>query len=85
MLNTKLSEIVVSAQAAALKAHAAADLLAQQTIKLEEFSTANFDRGDFATWENAFHAQLEMLGNFSKQDSPATIAAKKQAALASNS
>lgn len=77
MTNTTLADLVKSAQAAANKAIAAPDSLAQQTIKLEEFAMANFDRADFATWENAFNAQLEMIQNFSKQDSPATIAAKK--------
>jgi hypothetical protein len=85
MLNTKLSELVVSAQAAAQKAFTANDTLAQQSLKLEEFAASGFDRADYPTWENAFNAQLEMLQNFSKQDSPATTAAKKQAALASNS
>jgi hypothetical protein len=85
MLNTKLSELVVSAQAAAQKAFTANDTLAQQSLKLEEFAASGFDRADYPTWENAFNVQLEMLQNFSKQDSPATIAAKKQAALASNS
>ena len=80
MKNTTLKDLVVSAQAAAQKAFAAADNLAQQTIKLEEFAVANFDRADFPTWENAFHVQLEMLANFSKQDSPATVAAKKATA-----
>ena len=77
--NTTLAQLILSAQAAAQKALAAQDMLAQQTIKLEEFAVANFDRSDFATWENAFNAQLEMLQNFSKQDSPATTAAKKAA------
>ena len=80
MLKTKLSELVVSAQAAAQKAFTANDTLAQQSLKLEEFAASGFDRADYPTWENAFNAQLEMLQNFSKQDSPATIAAKKAAA-----
>lgn len=80
MKNTTLADLVISAQAAANKAYTAPDALAQQTIKLEEFATANFDRLDFATWENAFNAQLEMLQAFSRQDSPATAAAKKAAA-----
>ena len=82
MLNTKLSDLVVSAQAAAQKAFTANDTLAQQSLKLEEFAASGFDRADFPTWENVFNAQLEMLQNFSKQDSPATIAAKKAAATA---
>lgn len=79
MKNITLADLVISGQAAANKAYSAADTLAQQTIKLEEFATANFDRADFAAWENAFNAQLEMLAAFSKQDSPATAAAKKAA------
>ena len=82
MLNTKLSDLVVSAQSAAQKAFTANDTLARQSLKLEEFAASGFDRADFPTWENAFNAQLEMLQNFSKQDSPATIAAKKAAATA---
>ena len=84
-MKTTLADLVVSAQAAAQKAFTANDTLAQQSLKLEEFAASGFDRADYPTWENAFNAQLEMLQNFSKQDSPATIAAKKQAALASNS
>jgi hypothetical protein len=86
MKTTSLADLVASAQAAANKAFApnadgsAKDALAVQTLKLEEFATANFDRLDFANWENAFFAQLEMLVNFSKQDSPATKAAKLAAA-----
>ena len=80
--NTTLAQLILSAQAAAQKTLAAPDMLAQQSIKLEEFAMANFDRSDFSTWENAFNAQLEMLQNFSKQDSPATTAAKRQAAAA---
>ena len=83
MLNTKLSELVVSAQAAAQKAFTANDTLAQQSLKLEEFAVSGFDRADYPTWENAFSAQLEMLQNFSKQDSPATQLAKIAAAKAS--
>ena len=78
MKTTTLKDLVVSAQAAALKAFAAADNLAQQTVKLEEFGIANFDRADFPTWENAFNVQIEMLSNFAKQDSPATSAAKRE-------
>lgn len=77
MKTTTLADLVTSAQTAANKAFVAADVLARQTIKLEEFAVANFDRGDFATWENAFNAQIDMLQAFSQQDSPATIAAKK--------
>jgi hypothetical protein len=80
MTNTTLAQLVLSAQAAANEAAAAPDTLGQQSLKLAKFSEATFDRADFPTWENAFNAQLEMLSNFSKQDSPATIAAKKAAA-----
>ena len=79
MKNTTLADLVISAQAAANKAFTAPDALARQTIKLEEFATANFDRADFATWENAFNAQIDLLQPFSRQDSPATVAAKKAA------
>jgi hypothetical protein len=82
MNNITLADIVKSAQAAANKAIAAPDALARQTIKLEEFAMANFDRADFSAWENAFNAQIDMLQAFSQQDSPATIAAKKTAAAA---
>ncbi len=75
-----LADLVVSAQAAAQKAFPANDTLAQQSLKLEEFTASGFDRADYPTWENAFNAQLEMLQNFSRQDSPATIAARRQAA-----
>lgn len=79
MKNTTLADLVISAQGAANKAYTVPDALAQQTIKLEEFATSNFDRADFAAWENAFNAQLDMLKAFSQQDSPATVAAKKAA------
>lgn len=82
MLNTKVSDLVVSAQSAALKAFAAKDTLAQQSIKLEEFAASGFDRGDYPTWENAFNSQVEMLRSFSQQDSPATRAAKIAASQA---
>ena len=79
-MKTTLADLVVSAQAAAQKAFTANDTLAQQSLKLEEFAVSGFDRADYPTWENAFNAQLEMLQNFSKQDSPATLAAKRAAA-----
>jgi len=88
MINTTLAQIVVSAQAAANKAAApnadgsAKDALSVQTLKLEEFANANFDRADFATWENSFRLQYETVKFFSKQDSPATAAAKRAAAAA---
>jgi len=80
--NTTLADLVISARAAGQKAFTAADPLAQQTIKLEEFGISGFDRADFATWENEFNGTVELLNNFSKQDSPATQAAKKAAAVA---
>jgi hypothetical protein len=82
MKTTTLAEIILSAQSAARKAFEARTALARKTLALEEFNTAGFDPADFETWENAFNAQLEMLTHFSKQDSPATIAAKKAAAMA---
>ena len=77
---TTLADLVINARNAGQKAFAADDILAQQSIKLEEFAASGFDRADFPTWENSFNGELEMLGAFSKQDSPATIAAKKLAA-----
>ena len=84
MNNITLAQIVLAGQAAANKVAAmpSADALTAQTTKLEEFATTGFDRADFGTFENAFCAQLEMLQNFSKQDSPATKAAKLAAAQA---
>jgi len=80
-----LADLIISAQAAALKAFTAQDVLAQQSLKLEEFAATGFDRADYPTWENSFNSTLELLQIFSKQDSPATAAAKKQAALGANS
>lgn len=86
MTNTTLAQIVLAAQAAVNATLPTAaqpnprDALAVQTVKLEEFARTGFDRGDFATFENAFNAQLDMLATFGQQDSPATIAAKKAAA-----
>jgi hypothetical protein len=80
MQTTTLADLVVSAQAAALKARDAKDQLALQSIKLEEFAASGFDRADFPTWENSFNGQIEMLTAFGQQDSPATAAAKKAAA-----
>ena len=74
-----LADLVINARNSGQKAFAAADPLAQQSVKLEEFTASGFDRADFPTWESAFNAELEMLGVFSKQDSPATVAAKKAA------
>lgn len=79
-MQTTLADLVVSAETAALKAFAAKDNLAKQSLKLEEFAASSFDRGDFSTWENSFNARLEMLTVFSREDSPATKAAKLAAA-----
>ncbi len=77
-----LADLVINARNAGQKAFTAEDILAQQSIKLEEFAASGFDRADFPTWETSFNAEMEMLGVFSKQDSPATSAAKKAAATA---
>lgn len=77
-----LADLIIHARNAAQKAFAANDVLAQQTTKLEEFGISDFDRDDFPTWEGAFNAELEMLAVFSKQDSIATVAAKRTAAAA---
>jgi|GEM_PF-3965944 len=79
---TTLADLVIHARNSGQKAFAAEDVLAQQSVKLEEFAASGFDRADFPTWEHSFNAEMEMLGAFSKQDSPATIAAKKAAATA---
>ena len=79
---TTLADIVIHARNAGQKAFGAEDILAQQSIKLEEFAASGFDRADFPTWENSFNAEVEMLTVFSKQDSPATQAAKKAAVAA---
>lgn len=76
MKNTSLAEIVLSAQAAANEAYGAADSLQRQRIKLEKFELAEHAPADFPTWETSFNNQLDMLAAFSKQDSPATRAAK---------
>lgn len=76
MKNTTLADIVLSAQAAANEAFHAADDLQRQKIKLEKFELAEHDRADFPAWESSFNAQLEMLGSFARQDSPATRAAR---------
>ena len=78
MKETKLSDLVLSAQAAANKAFEAKDALAVEETAHEAFAAAGFDRADYPTWLNAFGSQLELLRVFSRQDSPATIAAKKQ-------
>lgn len=79
MLNTTLADLTLSAQSAGQKVFKAKDLLAKETVKLEEFAQAGFDRGDYPTWEQAVNAQAEMLTNFSKQPSPAALAARKVA------
>ena len=79
MKTTTLADITLSAQAAANKAFTAKDALERQSIKLSEFNAAGFDRADFATWENGFNGQIEMLAHFSREDSPATKAAKVSA------
>lgn len=75
-----LADLILSAQAAAQKAHAVTSLLEQQTAKLQAFTASGFHVDDFPAWENSFNAQLEMLTAFSKQPSPATVAAAKAAA-----
>ena len=75
-------DIVLSAQAAANEAASAPDQLGSESVKLAKFSESGLDRADYPTWSNAFTSQAEMLQNFAKQDSPATIAAKKAAAVA---
>lgn len=80
--NTTLAELVLSAQAAANKAQSAPDQLGRESIRLEEFAASGFDRADYLTWLNGFNAQVDMLDMFTRQDSPATTAAKKAAALA---
>ena len=77
-----LADLVVSAQAAALKAFQANDKLAAQTVKLEEFGISGLGREDFDTWEYAFNAHLDTLTNFRLQDAPSVTAAKKAAAIA---
>lgn len=81
-LSTTLADLVISARLAAQKAFALKEPFAQQSLKLDEFKAGGFDAGDFPTWETAFNSELEMLGHFSKQPSPATEAANKAAALA---
>ena len=83
MNKTTLADLVLSAQSAATKAHAIITALEQQTVKLQSFTASGFHADDFPTWENAFHAQLEMLATFSRQPSPATAAAKAAAPAAS--
>ena len=82
MKTTTLADLIINARNAAQKAFATTDSLAQQSAKLEEFTVTGFDRADFPTWENAFNAELDMLGVFSKQPSPATTAAAKSRAQA---
>jgi hypothetical protein len=82
MLNTTLADLTISAQTAGQKVFAAHDLLARESVKLEEFAASSFDRADYPAWEQSVNAQAEMLATYSKQPSPATIAARKAAAAA---
>ncbi|HEV2693419.1 MAG TPA: hypothetical protein VG347_11035 [Verrucomicrobiae bacterium] len=79
-MKTTLADIVLSAQAAAAQAHRLVTAIERQTAKLQAFTVGNFHPDDFQTWENAFNYQLEMLINFTKQPSPATVAAAKATA-----
>lgn len=80
MLNTTLADIVTSAQLTGQKVFKAQDLLAAESIKLEDFATTGFDRADYPTWEHSVDSQVETLKAFSVQPSPATVAARKAAA-----
>ena len=80
--NFTLADIIVSAQASALKAFQQEDPLAVQTTKLEEFSTTGLGREDFGPWEQAFNAALDTLGHMSKQAAPSVVAAQKAATAA---
>ena len=82
MKTATLADLVTSAQAAANKAFAMPDRIAVLSTMLEEFAVSGFERSDVETWENAFNAQFEMLTNFSRQPSPATLAAQKAAQAA---
>lgn len=77
MKNATIADLIINARSAAQKAFPAKTALEQQNIKLAEFATSGFDAADFPMWENTFLSEIEMLGVFSKQDSPATEAAKK--------
>ena len=76
-MQTTLADIVISAQATAQKLLKAKDQLAQESLKLEDFAAAGFDRADYATWAHEVDANASALAAFAKQDSPATAAAKK--------
>ena len=80
MKTATLADLVISARAAAQKAFKSTDAFAQRKTLTDEFTASGFDAADFPNWENAFNAEMEMLTVFSKQDSPATAAAKKAAA-----
>jgi len=80
MINTTLKDLVLSAQAAANEAAAAPDALGRESVKLAKFSESGLDRLDFETWCDSFNNQIEIHQVFGKQDSPATVAAKKAAA-----
>jgi hypothetical protein len=89
MKNATLADLLISAQTAANTAFqpnadgSQKDILARETVKLEEFGSSGFDRADFPTWENNFQNQLNTLASYSQQDSPATVAAKRAATAAS--
>ena len=80
MPKTTLADILISAQATGQKVFKAPDLLAAESIKLEDFAATGFDRADYPTWEHSVNAQAADLANFAKQPSPATAAAQKAAA-----
>jgi hypothetical protein len=75
-----LADIVTTAQAAANEAVNAPNTLSRQSLKLAKFAETGFDPADFDTWESAFNAQADMMAQFGRQDSPATVAAQKAAA-----
>lgn len=83
MKNTTLADIVLSAQAAANEAAALkASGFEIQQHKLTKFMEAEFDRADYPNWEQCFNNQIGLLEAWSKQDSPATHAAKLAATAA---
>jgi len=81
-MKTTLADLALTAQAAANEAYSAKELFERTNIKLDKFRAAGHESGDFPVWENLFNAQLEMLGHYSAQPSPATIEAAKAAAKA---
>ena len=82
--NLTQADIILSAQAAALKAHPLKNELQVQTLKLEEFALTGFTEEDYAMWENAFMRQVEDIKTFSKFDAPSVMAAKRLAAVEAN-